>query len=218
MNMNVESARLQMVEQQVRAWEVLDLRVLEVMSAMPREEFVPEAYRSVAFADTSIPLPHGQSLLPPKVHGRILQALALLPDDLALEVGTGSGFLAACMGRLAGRVRSVEIHPDLAEMARKNLWGTASNNVGVDVADALQLNEENHYDAIAVTASMPIYDERFQRALRVGGRLFVTVGAAPVMEAWKVTRTGEREWSRETLFETIIEPLVNAPRPSPFVF
>jgi protein-L-isoaspartate(D-aspartate) O-methyltransferase len=216
--MNVASARLQMMEQQVRAWDVFDLRVLEAMSAIAREEFVPAAFRDVAFADTNIPLAHGQSLLPPKVHGRILQALALLPDDLALEVGTGSGFLAACMGRLAARVRSVEIHPDLAETARKNLWGAAINNVGVDIADALLLNEENHYDAIAVTGSMPIYDERFQRALRVGGRLFVTVGQAPVMEAWKVTRTGEREWSRETLFETIIEPLINAPRPSPFVF
>jgi protein-L-isoaspartate(D-aspartate) O-methyltransferase len=218
MNMNLESARLQMVEQQVRAWSVLDLRVLETMMEVHRETFVPAEFSAIAFADAAIPLPCGQSMLPPKVHGRMLQALDLQPDDAVLEVGTGSGFLAACMARLAARVRSIEIYPQLAESARKNLLAAAVNNVGVDVEDGLQLAEENHYDAIAVTGSLAMYDERFQRALKIGGRLFIVVGQAPVMEAWKITRTGEREWTRETLFETVIEPLVNSLRPSPFVF
>jgi protein-L-isoaspartate(D-aspartate) O-methyltransferase len=218
MNMNLESARLQMVEQQVRAWSVLDLRVLETMMEVHRETFVPAEFSAIAFADAAIPLACGQSMLPPKVHGRMLQALDLQPDDAVLEVGTGSGFLAACMARLAARVRSIEIYPQLAESARKNLLAAAVNNVGVDVDDGLQLAEENRYDAIAVTGSLAMYDERFQRALKIGGRLFIVVGQAPVMEAWKITRTGEREWTRETLFETVIEPLVNSLRPSPFVF
>lgn len=216
--MNVEAAREQMIEQQVRTWDVFDERVLEVMRQIPREQFAPERYRDVAFADAPIPLPHGQSMLPPKVHGRILQALAIAPDDVALEIGTGNGYLSACLGKLALRVRSLEIHADLAEQARRHLFATAINNVAVEVTDAMQLDEQSSYDVIAVTGSLPLYDERFQKALRPGGRLFVVVGQAPVMEAWKVTRVGEREWQREGLFETVIEPLVNAPRPSEFVF
>lgn len=216
--MNIELAREQMIGQQVNTWEVLDDRVLEVMREMPRELFVPEAWRGVAFADAPIPLPHGQSMLPPKVHGRILQALSLQPADVALEIGTGSGFLSACMGKLAARVRSVEIVPQLAEFARANLLAAAVNNVAVEAADGMQLDEELAYDAVAVTGSLPLYDERFQRSLKIGGRLFVVVGQAPVMEAWKITRVGEREWQREGLFETVIQPLVNAPKPPEFVF
>lgn len=216
--MNIELAREQMIGQQVNTWEVLDDRVLEVMREMPRELFVPEAWRGVAFADAPIPLPHGQSMLPPKVHGRILQALSLQPADVALEIGTGSGFLSACMGKLAARVRSVEIVPQLAEFARANLLAAAVNNVAVEAADGMQLDEELAYDAVAVTGSLPLYDERFQRSLKIGGRLFVVVGQSPVMEAWKITRVGEREWQREGLFETVIQPLVNAPKPPEFVF
>ena len=215
---NVEWAREQMIEQQVRTWDVFDERVLQAMREVRREQFAPERYRAVAFADAPIPLPHGQAMLPAKVHGRILQALAATPHDMALEVGTGSGYLAACLGRLALRVHSLEIHADLAEQARRHLYAAAINNVAVEAADAMQLDEQSVYDVIAVTASLPVYDERFQQALRPGGRLFVVVGQAPVMEAWKVTRIGEREWLREGLFETVIEPLVNAPRPSPFIF
>jgi protein-L-isoaspartate(D-aspartate) O-methyltransferase len=126
--------------------------------------------------------------------------------------------LAACFGRLAARVRSLDIYPDFVERAQANLLHAACNNVVVEHADACQLSEENRYDAIAVTGSLALYDERFQRALKIGGRLFVVVGQAPIMEAWKVTRTGEREWVRTSLFETVMRPLVNAPRPSAFVF
>jgi protein-L-isoaspartate(D-aspartate) O-methyltransferase len=216
--MNIELAREQMIEQQVHAWDVFDERVLTTMRQVRREQFAPSPYGDIAFADAPIPLPRGQSMLPAKVQGRILQALALNPADIALEIGTGSGYLAACMGRLAARVRSLEIFPELAELAQRNLFAAAANNVSVEVADGMQLTEQSAYDVIAVTGSLPLYDERFQQALRIGGRLFVVVGQAPVMEAWQVTRVGEREWQREGLFETVIAPLVNAPRPSEFVF
>ncbi len=216
--MNTEAFRYQMVEQQVRTWEVFDERVLEVMRGIDREAFVPSDWAAVAYADASIPLPKGQKMLPPNVHGRILQALDLGPNDVALEVGAGSGYLTACMAKLCARVRSVEIHPELTELARANLHRATINNASVETFDAMTLDETARYDAIAVTGSLPIYDERFQRALKIGGRLFVVVGTAPIMEAWKVTRLGEREWQRESLFETVIDPLVNAPRVSQFVF
>jgi protein-L-isoaspartate(D-aspartate) O-methyltransferase len=216
--MNIETARQQMVEQQVHAWDVFDERVLAAMRQVRREHFTPAPYGEVAFADASIPLPQGQSMLPAKIQGRILDALAVNPADIALEIGAGSGYLTACLGQLAARVRSLEIFPDLAGLAQRNLFAAAINNASVEVADAMQLSEQSAYDVIAVTGSLPVYDERFQQALRIGGRLFVVVGQAPVMEAWQVTRVGEREWQRVGLFETVIAPLVNAPRPSEFVF
>ena len=216
--MNIELARQQMIEQQVHAWDVFDERVLTTMRQVRREQFAPSPYDAVAFADAVIPLPRSQVMLPAKIQGRILQALAPNPSDIALEVGAGSGYLSACLGRLSARVRSVEIFPELAELAQRNLFAAAVNNVSVDVADGMQLTEQSAYDVIAVTGSLPLYDERFQQALRIGGRLFVVVGQAPVMEAWQVTRVGEREWQRVSLFETVIAPLVNAPRPSEFVF
>lgn len=216
--MNIEVARQQMIEQQVRAWDVFDDHVLTVMRELPRERFAPQRFRDVAHADAPIPLAHGQRMLPASVHGRILQALAIAREDLALEIGAGSGYLTACLGRLAARVRSIEIFPDLAEQARANVLAAAVNNVVVEAADGARLDEQMAYDVIAVTGSLPAYDERFQRALKLGGRLFVVVGQPPVMEAWKVTRVGEREWQRESLFETVIDPLLNAARPSAFIF
>lgn len=216
--MNTEALREQMIEQQVRAGEVLDERVLDAMREIRREVFAPKAYRQVAYADASIPIAHGQSMLPPMIHGRILQALATSPEDVGLLVGTGTGYLAACLGKLASRIRAVEIFPALAEQTRANLLTAAVNNVGVEVGDGMELHEQAVYDVIAITGSLPLYDERFQRALRIGGRLFVVVGQEPVMEAWKVTRVGEREWQRESLFETVIDPLINAPQPPRFVF
>jgi protein-L-isoaspartate(D-aspartate) O-methyltransferase len=216
--LNVEFARRQMIEQQVRAWEVLDLKVLDVLSSVHREDFVPPSLRDIAFADTSVPLPHGQSMLPPKLEGRILQALDLKPDDRVLEVGTGTGFFAACLGRLAHTVRSIDIFPDFVEAARERLGRAAAHNVSVEAADAMQLDERDAYDAIALTGSLPIYDARFERALAVGGRLFVVLGPGPVMEAQLITRVGSLDWRREVLFETAIEPLVHAATPPKFVF
>ena len=216
--MNIENARNQMIEQQVHTWDVFDDRVLDAMRSVKRELFVPAAFRDVAFADAAIPLPHAQQMLSPKLQGRIMQSLDIRAPDVVLEVGTGTGYLTACLARLCSRVRSLEIVNELAQQARSNLLASAINNVAVDATDAMKLEEGSTYDAIAVTGSLPVYDERFQRALKIGGRLFVVVGTAPIMEEWKVTRLGEREWQRESLFETVIDPLVNAPRMSQFVF
>jgi protein-L-isoaspartate(D-aspartate) O-methyltransferase len=221
--MNVESARRQMIEQQVRAWTVLDERVLETLGRVRRELFVPAAYRELAFADTQIPLGHGQNLLAPRVEGRILQALAVQPGDEVLEIGTGSGFFAACLALLAGQVRSIEIIPELALQAQQNLRAAGISGVSIETGDALALSTLTReplagYDAIAVTGSLPIYDARFERALTVGGRALVIVGQAPVMEARLITRVGEQEWTREALFETVVTPLLNAPQPPSFVF
>lgn len=217
-NTNIEIAREQMVEQQVRAWDVLDPKVLSVLRKVRREAFVPSGFGALAFADAPIPLGHGEVMLPPKVDGRILQALDLKPTDDVLDIGSGTGFLAACLSRLAARVRSIEIFPDFAERATHNLLAMAANNVVVELGDALQLSGAARYDAIAVSSSLPVYDERFEQALKPDGRLFIVVGEAPVMEAWLVTRTGATEWSRISLFETSIPPLINARHPSRFVF
>ncbi len=216
--LDLAAARRQMIEQQVRAWEVLDLGVLSVMERVPREEFAPPAYRDLAFADLCVPLGHGQSMLAPKVEGRILQALGVQPEDRALEVGTGSGYFAACLGGLAKNVRSLEIFADLAEGARANLSRCGVHNVTVEVFDSMTLAGEGDYDVIALTGSLPVYDDRFERALAIGGRLFVVTGQGPVMEAQRVTRTGPAEWLRESLFETVIDPLIHAPQPPKFVF
>lgn len=216
--MNVELARRQMIEQQVRAWSVLDDRVLGAMAQVRRELFVPAGFRELAFADTNIPLGFGQSMLAPKVEGRILQALELTDADDVLEVGTGSGFLAACIARLAGHVRTLEIFPDLSAHAIENLRAAGISGVGVEALDAMTLTEQARYDAIAVTGSMPVCDERFQQALKIGGRLFVVLGDPPVMEAQLVRRLADDQWVRESLFETSLEPLVNAPQPPRFLF
>lgn len=215
---DVRASRHQMVEQQVRAWSVLDLKVLEVMDRVARDQFVPRAYRDVAYADMNVPLGYGQSMLAPKVEGRILQALAIQPHDRVLEVGTGSGYFAACLAQLGRSVRSLEIVPALADSARANLERNGVRSVTVETADAMTIAEETAYEVIAVTGSLPVYDPRFERALTEGGRLFVTVGTGPLMDARRITRVGRSDWTRESLFETFVDPLANAPRPPAFVF
>jgi protein-L-isoaspartate(D-aspartate) O-methyltransferase len=216
--MNIEQARQQMIDQQVRAWEVLDPRVLDALGAVQRERFVPEPYRELAFADTQIPLACGQSMLPPKLEGRILQAVEVVPGESVLEIGTGSGFFAACLSRLGGLVRTLDLYPELTTFAQQNLRDAGLAGVTVVNADATQWTDRERYDAIVLTASLPEYDDRWQRSLKVGGRLFAVVGEGAAMEAILVTRAGERDYARTSLFETAIDPLVNAKRPSPFVF
>jgi len=171
---------------------------------------VPEAYRAVAFADTTIPIGHGEFMLAPKIEGRILQALGPERGERVLEIGTGSGFFAACLEFLCGDVDSIEIHADLADGASRALKGLGVTRVRVACADAMNRGFDPHYQAIAVTGSLPVYDPRFERALAVGGRLFVVVGSPPVMEARLVTRTAVDAWLSEVLFETCIGPLRNA--------
>lgn len=216
--LDVNTARRQMIEQQVRAWEVLDLKVLEAMECVRREEFTPPAYRDLAFADMNVPLGHGQHMLAPKVEGRILQALELKPDDAVLEIGTGSGYFAACLGALARSVKSIEIHPDLAASARTNLARNNVHNVSVETADVFAYSDAARYDAVVLTGSLPVYDARFEQWLAVGGRLLVVVGQGPVMEARRLTLTGPGEWLREGLFETVMDPLAHAAEPPKFVF
>jgi protein-L-isoaspartate(D-aspartate) O-methyltransferase len=216
--MQTADAREQMIEQQVRAWEVLDERVLDVMRRVPRELFVPQAQRFLAYADAEVPLARDQHMLRPSVVGRLLQALLPKDGEQVLEIGAGSGFITACLRAMATRVRSLELYPELADEARRNLALLGMRDVEVVDADALLDDGGTRYDVIAVTASLPAYDERFERMLAVGGRMFVVVGEAPVMEARLVRRTAEDAVATESLFETVIDPLVNAVRPPAFTF
>lgn len=218
--MDTLAARQQMVDQQIRTWEVLDPRVLEALSALPREAFVPPAYRELAFADTPIPIGFGQSMLAPVLQGRILQALSPTATDSALEVGTGTGYLAACLSLLSRSTRSIDIRPEFTAAAATNLRAVPQARVQLETRDAFSTSGAalGEYDVIAITGSLPVYDTRFERALRIGGRLFAVVGVAPVMDAVLVRRVDSTEWIRESLFETVIEPLVNATAPQGFVF
>lgn len=218
MNTRTEAARRQMIDQQVRAWDVLDARVLDTFAAVPREKFVPEAYRGVAFADAPIPIGHGQFMLPPALEGRILQALAPVRGERALEIGTGSGYFAACLAHLTGSVDSIEIHADLAAGAARALGEQGIARVTVETGDALARDFAAGYELVAVTGSLPLPASRLERALVVGGRLFAVIGTGPAMEARLVTRTGEESWLSEALFETRVEPLVQRAAPSRFRF
>ncbi|MEE9570802.1 MAG: protein-L-isoaspartate O-methyltransferase [Gammaproteobacteria bacterium] len=215
--MNLEEARAQMLGQQIRAWEVLDDRVLGTLGQIRRESFVPDGYRELAFADLDIPLAHGQQMMTPKVEGRLLQALCLEPSDDVLEIGTGTGFLTACLARLANSVVSVDIYEDFSREAKAKLGQLDAGNVELRTQDALTMGHQEQFDAIAVTGSVPELDDHFIRMLRPGGRLFIIVGREPVMEARVVTMHQRGEFAQESLFESVITPLVNAERPEPFV-
>jgi protein-L-isoaspartate(D-aspartate) O-methyltransferase len=216
--MQTEFARGQMITQQVRAWDVLDDRVLDAMRRTPREFFVPEKYAELAFADAEIPLRPGQHMLAPKVVGRLLQALEAAPGMRALVVGCGTGFVPACLSAMGASVRAIEISTELAAAARHNLKRAGFGQVEVVAGDTFHLDLGKDYALIAVCGSLPLYDDRFARALAVGGKLFVVVGATQLQEALLVTRTGEATWSSTGLFETAIDALDNAKRPEPFTF
>ncbi len=206
--------RERMVRSQVRCWTVLDERVLSVFLDLAREDFVPEHFRAVAYADMALPLPGGQEMMTPSVEGRILQSLDLQPTQSVLEVGTGSGWLTACMAQMAGEVRSLEILPQLHADASRNLAGL--ENVTADCADAFEWSPQSAFDAVVLTGSLPRYDDRFEQWLKPGGRLFCIVGEAPIMEARLVT-SGTVS-TTQSLFETVTTPLANAPQPDPFRF
>lgn len=215
--MNFEAARTQMLGQQIRAWDVLDDRVLGVLGDTRRELFVPEDYRDLAFADMEIPLGHGQAMMAPKIEGRLLQALDIAPIDNVLEVGTGSGYLAACLGGLAEHVLSVDVFEDFTATAAAKLAEVGIRNVETATQDALSMRETARFDAIAVTASTPVLDEHFIRMLKPRGRLFIVVGRAPVMEARLVTLHPDGVWTSDGLFETLLTPLEKLRNTEPFV-
>ena len=207
MTIDYSHARELMVEQQIRPWDVLEIRVLDVLARLPREAFVAESHRALAYADIELPLGNGQKMMKPVIEGRTLQALDLQPGDEVLEIGTGSGYLSACMGELAREVLSLEIQPELATGARARLDAAGlGNNVRIETADALTWDTERRFDAICVTAAVDTIPSRFTQWLRPGGRLFVIRGQSPVMEAVLVKADG----STESLFETDIDYLRGA--------
>jgi len=216
--MNTEFARRQMVGQQIRTFEVSDARVLEVLGELPREEFVPAGFRELAFADMNIPLKHGQCMMTPTVEGRLLQMLAPGKDDDVLEIGTGSGFLCACLARLARTVISVDIFPDFARDAAVTLKGVGIENATLATMDATRELPPGKFDGIAVTASCPIFDARFFEALKPNGRLFVIVGSPPVMDARLIVRESDGTQRVTSDFETNVLPLINAAGPPAFRF
>ena len=206
-------AREAMVEQQVRPWDVLDNRVLAVMARLPRDAFVADAYRAVAYADLELPIGHGETMMKPVVEGRMLQALALQPGDEVLEIGTGSGYIAACLGQLAGAVLSIERHADLAEAARARLDATGlGGNVTVEVADAMAFDNGRSFDAVCVTGAVDTIPAHFVRWLRPGGRMFVVHGRAPAMQAALLNANGDAVNAArlESLFETELPYLAGA--------
>jgi protein-L-isoaspartate(D-aspartate) O-methyltransferase len=216
--MQTEFARTQMITQQVRAWDVLDDRVLDAMRRTPREIFVPERFVDVAFADTDIPLLAGQHMLAPKVVGRLLQALDARAGMRALVVGSGTGYVAACLSAMGASVRAIEIHAELAAASRANLKRAGFGQVEVVTGDTFNLDTGKDYALIAVCGALPMYDDLFARALAVGGKLFVVVGDRIPQEALLVTRTAHATWSSSGLFETAIDALEHAQRPELFQF
>jgi protein-L-isoaspartate(D-aspartate) O-methyltransferase len=215
----LETARFNMVEQQIRPWEVLDERVLNTLRAVPRERFVVPEYIGLAFADVAIPLGEGQSMMKPVQEARMLQALEIQPTDTILEIGTGSGFVTACLAHLGGTVTSYEIHPALSAQAQERLDANGVKNVELVVGDALDASlAPGTFDVIAVTGSMPVYTDALEKLLKTGGRMFLVVGEAPAMEAMRVTRDASGDTWQEGLFETVLPPLENAPQADHFVF
>lgn len=217
--MNPERARSNMIQQQIRPWDVIDQGVLDLLHIVRREEFVPAAYRALAFADTEIPLGHGASMLAPKIEAHALQALKIRKTDKVLEIGTGSGYMAALLAAHAAHVHTVEIVADLADAARAVLRRQGIANVTVATGDAAQgWPTEALYDAIMVSGGLPLLPQALLDQLKMGGRLLAFVGEAPVMEMQRVTRTAEKIFDYVNLFETVVPPLVNAVQPARFSF
>ena len=215
---NMEQARFNMIEQQIRPCEVLEARILELLHRIRREHFVPENKKALAFMDMEIPLGHGASMWQPKLEARVLQELHLERSDRVLEVGTGSGYLTALLSALAAHVTSVEIVPELSQIAKSHLLAYQRENVTLEVGDAVCGWGDQQYDAIVLTGSVPLLPEAFQNSLNIGGRLFAIVGSGPLMEAKLITRVAEDVFETVNIMETSVVALKNAPQPAKFVF
>lgn len=220
--MDLQQARNNMIEQQVRPWDVLDQRVLDVLSEIPRDAFLEPAYQGIAYSDFPLPIGHAQHMLKPTVDGRLIQALMLEVTDTMLEVGTGSGYLTACLARLCAHVDSIELIRELAESARTRLQSMGVSNVTIQQQDAtVPWDARDGYDAIAFSGAIPSIPDFYRNKLKIGGRLFAILGdnTQPTMEAVLMTRVSDTEWSKESLFETNVDPLVNFDSESPsFIF
>ena len=218
MTLNVELARHNMVEQQVRPWDVLDSRVLEALGSVPREEFVPAAHRALAFADIGLPLGHGEVMMKPVIEGRVLQAVVPSSTESVLEIGTGSGFLTACLARLAASVHSIEQHSDLADAARESLSAARVVNATVEHAEAVGgFEPKQQYDVVVVTGAVAALPQRWRDWVRPGGRLLAIVGASPAQRATLFTRDAGGQWTEAGLFETDLPYLNHAAPPQRFV-
>ncbi len=217
--MDIEQARYNMVEQQIRPWDVLDQDVLDLLFKVRREDFVPQAHRALAFVDMEIPLGHGQAMWTPKLEARVIQELAIRPTDRVLEIGTGSGYLTALLATQAAEVVSVDIVPEFTAAAAQTLRAHGLENITLHTADAARdWADEAGFDVIVLTGSTPLLPDALRRRLRVGGRLFAVVGEPPVMQAQLITCTAPGATRSVTLFETCVAPLVNAAQPAAFVF
>ncbi|MEI7843289.1 MAG: protein-L-isoaspartate O-methyltransferase [Gallionellaceae bacterium] len=214
----MEQARFNMIEQQIRPWNVLDGEVLDLLKKVKREHFVPTEQRALALMDVEIPLGYGVKMWPPVLEARALQELKIVDGDRVLEVGTGSGYLTALIAHLAAEVTSVEIVPELSASAAHTLAAQHIQNVKLEIGDAANGWGELHYDAIVLTASVPLEPTALMRNLKVGGRLFAVIGDDPVMHACVITRTASDAFDSVALFETSVAPLQNAPQPQRFVF
>ena len=207
--MNFQQARHNMIEQQLRTWNILDTRVLDVVDTLARDQFVPEGYQNLAYADIQIPLGHGQKMLTPMMEAKILQVLDIQADEHIMEVGTGSGYTTACMAALGKQVTSIEIHPEILTQAQKNLAAAGITNITLQAADLASCSlSKGMFDAIAITGSIPFYNNELRENLNIGGRLFVVTGEEPRMEAKLITRSSENSWDEQVLFETNIPGLV----------
>jgi protein-L-isoaspartate(D-aspartate) O-methyltransferase len=217
--MNIEQARFNMIEQQIRTWEVLDPEVLELLGRVKRENFVPPEHRELAFADLAIPLGHGESMMPPKMEARILQELAIQPHEAVYEVGTGSGYLTALLASRARHVTSAEIHGDLKANGERNLAAAGITNVTLLEGDSARAPlAESAFDVIVLTGSTPVVPQAFLDRVKPGGRLFAVVGDAPAMKALIIHQPAQGAFRHTELFETVLKPLVNAAQPSRFRF
>jgi len=216
--LNFEEARHNMIVQQIQPWNVRDDKVLDLLQRLPREDFVPAKYKEHAFTDINIALENGQEMMSPKLEASMLQALQIQEQDKVLEIGTGTGYVTALLASQSRHVITVDIDEEVQKRAEEKLKAHQITNVTYEVGDAaLGWVEQKPYDVIAITGSLPVLPEVFQRSLTVGGRLFVVVGDAPVMEAILITRISETEWAHKVLFETSITPLTNAVKPERFV-
>ena len=216
--MNIDEARINMLKQQCRTWEVYDETLLTLLYDVHREDFVPLPFQSLAFADMALPLGHEQSMFMPKAEARLLDALKVQPNERVLEIGTGSGYLTALLGHQAKHVESVDIFVDFIESAAKKLSDHAIRNVTLQTADAMQRYRQHaSYDVIVITASLPSLPKSYLQSLTKGGRLFVILGHVPVMQATLVTKTMTDEIERRVLFDTYVLPMINAPETNAFV-
>jgi len=215
---NLEQARFNMIEQQIRTWEVLDPTVLELLNKVPREDCVPERYQGLAFADLEIPLGYGQSMLSPKLEARMLQSLDIKKTDSVLEIGTGSGYMTALLAKLAKEVYSVELISELSAAAAQKLVAHGISNIILEVGDGAHGWKDDVFDVIVLTGSLPILPKVFEQQLKVGGRLLAVVGEAPAMEAILVNCVSAGVYRRVSLFETSVPSLMNATQPERFAF